>query len=257
MCPFSNIIFTGDVMKKGLYLILNIKAIAGLSAVAFAFIMIFTAFVAGQTVAVGNVKIAQKPVIVIDAGHGGEDGGTQSDDGVLEKDINLAISKKLEKILKRYGFQTVMIRESDKMIYDEGSDTVRKRKTSDLHNRMKVMENNPGCVFLSIHQNHFGESKYSGAQVFYCKGQEGSDLLAESIQNSIVNSLQKDNTRQIKVCDSSVYLINEAVSTAVMVECGFLSNREEAERLNDNTYQYEMALAIAKGLVNYVEIKGS
>ncbi len=244
-------------MKKGLYLILNIKILAGLTASIFAFIFILTAVSAGKTVAVSNFKATSKPVIIIDAGHGGEDGGTQSADGVLEKHINLAISKKLKKILNRYGFETVMIRDADNMIYDEGSDTVRKRKSSDLHNRMDIMKSYPGCIFLSIHQNHFSESKYSGAQTFYCETQVGSKQLADCIQKSIVNSLQKENTRQIKPCSSSVYLIHNAVSTAVMVECGFLSNKEEAEKLSDNTYQYEMALAIAKGLVNYVDIKGS
>lgn len=244
-------------MKKGLYLTLNIRLIVGIVASFFVCLIAFTAFLAGQTVAVSNIKPQIRPVIIIDAGHGGEDGGTQSADGVLEKDINLAISQKLQKILTRYGFETVMIRDRDRMIYDEGSNTVRMRKSSDLHNRMDIMKNHPGCIFLSIHQNHFGESKYNGAQVFYCKAQSGSESLADCIQKSIVSSLQKENTRQIKPCDSSVFLIHNAVSTAVMVECGFLSNAEEAERLSDNTYQYEMALAIAKGLVNYVDTKGS
>ena len=244
-------------MKKGLYLILSIKTIVGLAASFFAFLLIFTAFSASKTVAASNIKVASKPIIIIDAGHGGEDGGTQSSDGVLEKDINLAISKKLDKILTRYGFETVIIRDTDNLIYDEGSSTIREKKSSDLHKRMDIMKQYPSCVFLSVHQNHFAESKYSGAQVFYCETQNGSKELAECIQKSIVSSLQKDNTRQIKACTSSVYLIHEAVSTAVMVECGFLSNKEEAEKLSDNTYQYEMALAIAKGLVNYVDSKGS
>ncbi|MBQ7861431.1 MAG: N-acetylmuramoyl-L-alanine amidase [Clostridia bacterium] len=244
-------------MKKGLYLILNVKLIAGLTASLFALVIIFTAFAAGKSVTAGNFNSTAKPIIIIDAGHGGEDGGPQSADGILEKDINLSVSLKLNKILTRYGFKTVMIRDTDKLIYDEGSDTVRKRKSSDLHNRMDIMKKYDGCIFLSIHQNHFSESKYNGAQVFYCKSQRGSDVLADCIQKSIVNSLQKDNTRLIKPCTSSVYLIYNAVSTAVMVECGFLSNAEEAEKLNDNTYQYEMALAIAKGLVNFVNTKGS
>ena len=244
-------------MKKGLYLILNVKIIAVLTSFLFAFVLAFIAVAAGHTVSVGNFKTVTKPVIIIDAGHGGEDGGTQSAEGILEKDINLAISLKLDKILTRYGFETVMIRDTDRMIYDEGSSTVRMRKSSDLHNRMDVMKNHPGCIFLSIHQNHFSESKYNGAQVFFCKAQSGSEMLADCIQKSIVSSLQKENTRQIKPCDSSVYLIKNAVSTAVMVECGFLSNPEEANKLSDNTYQYEMALAIAKGLVNYMNSKGS
>ena len=244
-------------MKKGLYLTLNIRIIVGVVASFFVLLITFTALAAGQTVAVSNIKPQTKPLIIIDAGHGGEDGGTQSASGILEKDINLKIAGKLEKILNRYGFQTVSVRDSDRMIYDESASTIREKKSSDLHNRMDIMKQYPGCIFLSIHQNHFSESKYSGAQVFYCEKTDGSDLLAACIQKSIVNSLQKENTRQTKACTSSVYLIHDAVATAVMVECGFLSNAEEAEKLSDNTYQYEMALAIAKGLVNYVDTKGS
>lgn len=245
-------------MKKGIYLTFDIKALGTLFTVLAAAAFVLIALAAEKNVSVMSTKLsAEKPVIIIDAGHGGEDGGTQSAEGVLEKDINLSISLKLNKILTRYGFETVMIRETDKMIYDEGSSTVRSRKSSDLHNRMKIMEQYPDGIFLSIHQNHFPQSKYSGAQVFYCKNQKESSLLADSIQKSIVSSLQKENTRQIKPCTNDVYLIYNAVSTAVMVECGFLSNSDEAAKLSDNTYQYEMALAISKGLVNYLEQKGS
>lgn len=245
-------------MKKGIYLTFDIKMLSRFFTVCVAVGFVFIALAAEKTVSVMSNNFSdEKPVIIIDAGHGGEDGGTQSADGVLEKDINLSVCKKLEKILTRYGFETVMIRDSDKMIYDEGSATVRSKKSSDLHNRMDIMKKHPDGIFLSIHQNHFSESKYSGAQVFYCKNQKESSLLADSIQKSIVTSLQKENTRQIKPCTSDVYLIYNAVSTAVMVECGFLSNSDEAAKLSDNAYQYEMALAISKGLVNYLEQKGS
>ena len=240
-------------MKKGIYLTFDIKLLSVLFTVLAATAFVFMCLAAEKTLSVISTSFSEeKPVIIIDAGHGGEDGGTQSENGILEKDINLSISLKIEKILTRYGFETVMIRDSDKMIYDEGLSTVRSRKSSDLHNRMDIMKKYPGGIFLSIHQNHFSESKYSGAQVFYCKDQSESSLLAESIQKSIVNDLQQENTRQIKPCTSDVYLIHNAVTTAVMVECGFLSNPKEAERLSDNTYQYEMALAVSKGIVNYL-----
>lgn len=242
-------------MKKGLYLILSTRTFVRVYLVFLVLIFSVVALTTQKAIKTNATVSSVKPVIIIDAGHGGEDGGTQSADGVLEKDINLAISQKIKKILTRYGFDTVMIRDSDRMIYDEDSSTVRSKKSSDLHNRMNVMKAHPGSVFLSIHQNHFSESKYRGAQVFYCKSQTGSAELAESIQKSIVSVLQKDNTRQIKPCTSSVYLIHDAVTTAVMVECGFLSNKAEAEKLADNTYQYEMALAISKGLVNYLHQK--
>ena len=242
-------------MKKGLYLTFDIKALSMLFTAVAAAAFVIIALAAERTVAVLGTTVKSRPVIVIDAGHGGEDGGTQSEKGDLEKDINLSIAKKVEKILSRYGFETVMVRNSDKMIYDEGLQTTRSKKTSDLHNRMDIMKKYPDGIFLSIHQNHFSQSKYSGAQVFYCKSQKNSALLAECIQKSIVGSLQKENTRQIKPCTSDIYLIYNAVSTAVMVECGFLSNAAEAARLTDNAYQYEMALAISKGTVNFLQQK--
>lgn len=237
-------------MKKGFYLTVNVNVLFGLFCSVVLFAVMVLGIKAGNDVAV--FQPYNYPLVVIDAGHGGEDGGTQSETGVLEKDINLAISLKLEKILKRYGFNTLMVRTEDKMIYDETATTVKSKKTSDLHNRMKIMQENENCIFVSIHQNHFTQEKYSGAQVFHRPDDNESSILAESIQKSIVNSLQKDNTRKIKPCDSNVYLINQAVSTAVMVECGFMSNKNEAEKLTDNFYQYEMALAIAKGIVDYL-----
>lgn len=238
-------------MKKGLYLICRIRVILFLVFVCLGCFVILISFSALKTVSV-NASTDLQPVIIIDAGHGGEDGGTQSADGTLEKDINLAISKKLESTLSSDGYNTVMVRYDDRMIYDEGSDSVRARKSSDLHNRMKLMKKYPGCIFVSVHQNYYTESKYSGAQVFYRPYDESSRLLADSIQKSIVNSLQKDNTRQIKQCTSSVYLIFNASSTAVMVECGFLSNKEEADNLKNDDYQNKMADAIADGIKFYL-----
>lgn len=243
-------------MKKGIYLTFDIQLCSRLFVAAMSVAFVFIALAVDKSISAVSVSAGgEKPVIIIDAGHGGEDGGTQSADGTLEKDINLSISKKLDKILTRYGFKTVMIRDEDRMIYDEGSSTVRSRKSSDLHNRLEIMKSYPDSVFISIHQNHFSQSRYNGAQVFYCKNQSGSKELAGCIQKSIVESLQKENTRQIKECTSDVYLVHNAVTTAVMVECGFLSNADEAARLSDNTYQYEMALAISRGLMNYLQQK--
>ncbi len=244
-------------MKKGLYLIMDMGSFTRSYIVIFIIIFGVIAITAERSVKTNATPLSQKPVIIIDAGHGGEDGGTQAADGTLEKNINLSIALKIEKILTRYGFDTVMIRNTDKMIYDDSVTGVRNKKSSDLHNRMDIMKKYPGSVFLSIHQNHFSESKYNGAQVFYCKNQPGSAELADSIQKRIVSDLQNDNTRQITPCNSSVYLIYNAATTAVMVECGFLSNKAEAQKLSDNTYQYEMALAISKGLMNYLQQKGS
>ena len=239
-------------MKKGLYLTVKLKVLLYCFFVLFIALIFAVSYSAGVTVLSQSVS---SPVIIIDAGHGGEDGGTQTVDGTLEKDINLKISQKLEKILNDNGYKTVMVRDSDKLIYDDNCTTVRTKKSSDIHNRLAIMSKYTDCIFVSIHQNYFTQSKYSGAQVFYRPEHEQSRMLAEIIQKSIVSTIQNDNTRQIKACTSDVYLIHNAVSTAVMVECGFLSNPDEAERLKNDAYQQKMAQAIAQGLKNYLNTK--
>ena len=194
------------------------------------------------------------PVIIIDAGHGGFDGGASTEDGVPEKGINLNIALYLKEYLNFFGFQVVMTRDSDTSTEDEGLTTIRSKKTSDLHNRMSLMEKTKNAVFVSIHQNHFSQSKYSGAQVFYSQNfSDESSALAESIQENIVYFVQPNNTRQIKPCGTSVYLIYNAVKPAVLVECGFLSNYDEAEKLKTDIYQKNIAFSIAIGILNYYE----
>lgn len=185
-----------------------------------------------------------KPVIIIDAGHGGEDGGTISHSGILEKDINLQISLKLNEIFSENGYETIMIRNSDNLIYDDNSTTIRQKKSSDLHNRLKIVNNNENAILISIHQNHFDESKYYGAQVFYSPNTTESELLAKAIQNEIAAEIQPENTRQIKKTGSEIFLLYNAKITAVMVECGFLSNIEEAELLNTDDYQNKLCRCI-------------
>lgn len=241
-------------MKKGLYLILGQKHFIYSFLTLFFAIIITIGYAAEKTVSASATAVS-KPIIVIDAGHGGEDGGTQSASGILEKDINLSISKKLNNILIKDGFHTVMTREDDRLIYDENLSTMRSKKSSDIHNRLSIMKRYPDCIFISIHQNYFTESKYSGAQVFYRPDHNESRSLAQNIQESIVSSVQKENTRQIKSCTSSVYLIYNAPVTAVMVECGFLSNTQEAEKLSDEKYQNDIAYAISEGLKNYLQLR--
>lgn len=197
---------------------------------------------------------SKKLTVIIDAGHGGFDGGTSTKDGVTEKGINLNIALYLKEYLNFFGFDVVMTRETDTSTESEGLKTIRSKKSSDLHNRMSLMEKTDNSIFVSIHQNHFSSPEYKGAQVFYSpEFSEQSSLLAENIQESIVYYLQKDNTRQIKPCGTSVYLIYKAVKPAVLVECGFLSNIEDAENLQNEIYQRKIALCIAIGILNYCE----
>lgn len=197
-------------------------------------------------------QASSRPTVIIDPGHGGFDGGALTNDGFPEKDINLAVSLYLKKILDLWGYNTVITRESDISLEDEGLTTIRQRKKSDIHNRMAVMESIDNSIFVSIHQNHYSVERYSGAQVFYSRNfSSQSAVLAENIQESIVSMLQSHNTRLVKECGDSVYLMYNAAKPAVLVECGFLSNNEEAELLKTDAYRRKMAYCIAIGIQDY------
>lgn len=190
--------------------------------------------------------------VIIDAGHGGPDGGTSADDGTVEKDINLQIAHKLNKILMSMGVETVMIRTEDISIHDDTAETIRQKKVSDLKNRLDILNNTDNSIFVSIHQNHYSSSKYSGAQIFYSKNNPQSYELAESIRLPIVTYLQTDNTREIKQSGSEIYLLNNAQAPAVMVECGFLSNWSDTQNLKNEKYQQKLAFVIAIGITDYI-----
>ncbi len=195
------------------------------------------------------------PVVIIDPGHGGPDGGAVGVDGVVEKDINLSLALKLRDMMKASGFTVVMTREEDVSIHDPGVKGTRKQKTSDLHNRMAIMERYPDAIFISIHQNKFGDSKQHGAQIFYGPKNESSKALAEVVQQNIISMLQPDNKRKCKKGEKNLYLIYEAKCPAILIECGFLSNREEARRLTDETYQAKLAFATLCSVLEYLNEK--
>jgi N-acetylmuramoyl-L-alanine amidase len=193
----------------------------------------------------------RNPTIVIDPGHGGEDGGTSGKSATLEKDINLNVALELEKLLKISGFNVEMTRRTDVSVCDDNLDTVRQRKVSDIHNRLKFVESKEDCIFISIHQNYFPDGRYNGAQVFYSQKNDKSKELAENIKSRIVQLLQPNNKRETKPATSSIYLLWHAEVPAVLVECGFLSNDSENKKLNDKVYQNQMAFAIYSGFLDY------
>lgn len=193
------------------------------------------------------------PTIIIDAGHGGFDGGTSADDGTIEKDINLKISLYLCDYLNFFGFNTVLTRDKDESLESDGLNTIREKKSSDIHNRMDLMKNTDNALFVSIHQNHYSVEKYRGLQVFYSPTfSDESSQLAQSIQDTVTKLLQPENERQIKMCGTSVYLMYNAVKPAVLVECGFLSNYDESQLLKTEEYQKKIAFCIALGIQDYV-----
>ena len=192
---------------------------------------------------------AEKPhvTVVIDPGHGGEDGGAVSPGGVQESHINLALSKRLRDLLCFAGIPTVMTREEDVTICDEGLGTIRARKTSDIRNRVAIVNGTENAVLLSIHQNSLPSSTVThGAQVFWNQ-QEGAKELAEAIQTSLNGAINVGNEKHTKQIPPTVYLMKHVTVSAVLVECGFLTNQEETRRLQDETHQRTLAISIAAG----------
>lgn len=190
--------------------------------------------------------------VVIDAGHGGIDGGTQSSDGTLEKDINLKIALMLRDILNSFGIQTVMTRETDISIHSDGVTGIKNQKISDIHNRLEIAESTPDAILVSIHQNYFTQEKYSGSQVFYSGNNPESEKLALAVRSSLILNHQKDNTREIKKSGKEIYLLSNTSVPAIMLECGFLSNEREAKLLQTQEYQRQIAFFAALGIMDYI-----
>lgn len=193
----------------------------------------------------------QKPVVVIDAGHGGMDGGCVSVDGIPEKGINLNIALSLRDILTVMGYQPVCTRESDISIHSDGVEGLAKQKKSDMENRLALFNKYDGAIAVSIHQNQFTDGKYNGAQMFYSEKSADSEKLAGIMKEQFVSYLQPENTRETKPVGDELYLLNNAECPAVMVECGFLSNREESLKLQDDNYQKQIAFTVFTGISRF------
>ena len=187
--------------------------------------------------------------IVIDAGHGGIDGGATSCSGVLESAINLEIALRLNDLMHFLGYETVMIRTTDTSIHIQGN-SIAAQKVSDLKERVRIVNETENAVLISIHQNTFSDSRYSGAQVFYSDTQ-GSRELAVSLQTAFTKTVNPDSQRKSKT-SKGIYLMDQIQCTGVLVECGFLSNPVEEERLRDRTYQQKMCCVIAATVGTYL-----
>lgn len=213
--------------------------------------MLFSLFITSNIALADNAE----KVILIDAGHGGVDGGAVSKSGVLEKDINLSIALLLKQKLVEKGYTVHMTRETDTGLYKEGQ-KIREKKREDLANRVK-MKKSTGCdVFISIHQNMFTQEKYKGAQVWHTSSGEKSKELAIIIQNMIREKIDPTNTRVAKGAGTQFRVLNNAADSAsVIVECGFLSNSEEAALLETAQYQDKMAETLAESIEEYLAPK--
>lgn len=187
-------------------------------------------------------------VVVVDAGHGGRDPGKVGVDGCREKDLNLEIAKKVQAILEQQDIKVIMIRDTDKGLYEEQTSN---KKVQDMKNRCALInETEPDCV-VSIHQNSYHEEYVSGAQVFYYSSSAEGKALAEALQSELISYADPENHRQAKANDS-YYLLKKTEAPIAIVECGFLSNWEEAAKLQDDGYQSRVAWAVSMGILTYL-----
>ncbi len=191
--------------------------------------------------------------LVLDAGHGGEDGGALTPAGDRESDINLAIVLRLDQLMGLCGTPCVLTRDGDYAIYDPGSDTLREKKVSDIHNRVALVESFERPILLSVHQNTYPDPRYSGAQVFYA-GTQGSQLWAENTQEALRMCLNENNQRKAKRIPDTVYLMGHVTCPAILVECGFLSSGEEAALLLTGAYQTKVAATLAGAALQYIQM---
>ena len=191
--------------------------------------------------------------VIIDAGHGGEDGGTQTASGTLEKDLNLTIAFFLKKELEDMGIHVIMTREEDKLLYDTSVNYKGQKKKLDAAARLKIVEDNPNSIFVSIHMNSYTSPQYSGLQVWYSGNNKDSLTLAKTIQDRNNSLFQKTNKRQTKPAGESIYLLSKINTPAVLIECGFLSNPREATNLCDSGYQIALSKSLAESIVEYIK----
>lgn len=185
--------------------------------------------------------------LIIDAGHGGFDGGAQSADGTTEQHINLCIARDVQTLCGLFGERSILTRDSEDALDYSSGRTIHENKVADIKARQRIAEEISNGVFLSIHLNKFEQAQYYGAQTFYSRNNELSQPIAESIQAALIQGIPNGNTRKSKPAPETVYLMKKLDCPALIVECGFLSNPDEAAALRDMEYQKRLALCIVCG----------
>ena len=197
-----------------------------------------------------SIEKARIGTVILDAGHGGEDGGAVSASGIAEKDLNLQITLLLKELLEANGIRVILTRSEDVLLYDRNTDYHGRKKALDLSARLKIAEAHPEAVFVSIHMNTYPLESCRGLQVWYSPNDTRSRVLASEIQERARTLLDPQNERRIKEAGSSIYLLHHVQSPAILVECGFLTNPEEAERLSTREYQQNLAIALFLSIVH-------
>ncbi len=211
---------------------------------------------AGYKLTADNAEVAVgkgKPLIMIDAGHGGDDPGKVGVNGALEKDLNLEVALLLKQFLEAEDFRVALTRDSDAGLYDEDAPN---KKVQDMKRRIELIEDADPVITVSIHQNSYPEEYVHGAQVFYYTGSAAGKRLAQRIQEELVSKVDPENKRQVKENDS-YYLLKKTGTPIVIVECGFLSNPDEAQKLCTDSYKERLAWAVHMGIVRFMNEKNT
>ena len=199
-----------------------------------------------------SAAAAEKPIVVLDAGHGGLDSGAVGKSGVLEKDVNLSIVLILRDMLEMSGFEVVLTRDEDISIYDAGVEGIRNQKLSDMDNRLEIVQSYPDSIFLCIHQNNYTDPQYFGGQMFYNNNNPDNRTLAQIMQNRFA-ILQEGNDREIKLSGDELFLLKSNPNPSLMIECGFLSNPDEEAKLSTWEYQQQVAFTIYGGVMEFLD----
>lgn len=227
------------------------KWICTLLALSAAALLLYSALINNESIRVFGQRNAF-PVLVIDAGHGGFDGGAVSPSGTTEQDINLQISRSVQALTHLFGYPAVMTRQDEQALDYVPGRSVHQNKVADIKARERIVNQTHNPVFLSIHLNKFEQAKYFGAQVFYSKNHVDSQSLAELTQEALIAGIQNDNIRRAKPAAPAIYLMKRLNCPAVIVECGFLSNPEEERLLREPAYQKRLAVCIFSGYQGYL-----
>jgi N-acetylmuramoyl-L-alanine amidase len=202
-----------------------------------------------QATTVAN-KATEKRTVVIDAGHGGEDPGKISNSGLKEKELNLNIALKVKELLEKDQYNVIMTRQEDKLVYSQGTTDIYYKRLQDLTRRKEIMDNSGADIVVSIHTNSFPQAQYYGAQTFYPADSPESKKLAECIQKSMRENVDKSNEREPQL-KQPIVIIKDLKTPTTIVECGFLSNAAEEQKLGTEEYQTTLAEAIKKGIDSY------
>ncbi len=206
-----------------------------------AFILMLSVFVTPFSANAAEIS----NTVIIDAGHGGVDGGAVGVSGTYEKEINLDIALRLHDLMEFLGYNVIMTRRTDISIHDETATTIRQMKASDLKNRLKITTENPDAIYISIHQNKFSDPSQDGMCFYYSSNNDKSKLYADILHENLLKYFQPDNRRKVKAAESNLYILYNSLIPTVLVECGFVSNENEEKLLKSENYQRQISQLIA------------